>query len=117
MEEFSQFKGVPEQPTLVFIPLFRSWHKIKCHIRPSQCSFYGTPYFGKAWRLKNMILNSIIYETFRPSLPIVKFDLMHTNRINLIPRTGMLALIHLKYQRLHNAPITYIKPLFYHPIP
>jgi hypothetical protein len=46
-------KGVPEQPTLVFIPLFCSWHKIKCHICPSHCSFYGIADFGKAWQQKN----------------------------------------------------------------
>jgi hypothetical protein len=27
--EFCQVKGVPEQPTLICMPLFRSWHKIK----------------------------------------------------------------------------------------
>jgi hypothetical protein len=52
IEEFCQVKGVPEQPTLVFMPLFRSWHKIKCHICPSHCSFYGIVDFGKAWRPK-----------------------------------------------------------------
>jgi hypothetical protein len=46
IEEFHQFKRVLEQPTLVLIPLFRSWHKIKCHICPSHCSSYGTADFG-----------------------------------------------------------------------
>jgi hypothetical protein len=46
-EKFRQVQGVPEQPTLVFIPLFRSWHKIKCHICPSHCSFYGIADFGR----------------------------------------------------------------------
>jgi hypothetical protein len=40
---------MPEQPTLVFLPLFRYWHKIKCHICPSHCSFQGMADFGKAW--------------------------------------------------------------------
>jgi hypothetical protein len=34
-EDLRQFKGVPEQPTLVSIPLFCSWHK-KCHIHMSE---------------------------------------------------------------------------------
>jgi hypothetical protein len=49
---FRQFKGVPEQPALALMPLFRSWRKIKCRICPSHCSFYGTADFGKAWRQK-----------------------------------------------------------------
>jgi hypothetical protein len=52
IKEFRQVKGVPEQPTLVFIPLLCSWHKIKCHICSSCCSFYGTADFGKAWQQK-----------------------------------------------------------------
>jgi hypothetical protein len=47
---FWRFKGGPEQPTLVSIPLFLSWHKIKYHSCLSRCSFYGTSVFGKVWR-------------------------------------------------------------------
>jgi hypothetical protein len=33
IKEFCQLKGVPEQPTLVLLPLFRSWHKKKVLIK------------------------------------------------------------------------------------
>jgi hypothetical protein len=45
---------LPATATLVSIPLFRSWHKIKCHICPSCCYFYGKADFGKAWQQKKL---------------------------------------------------------------
>jgi hypothetical protein len=53
IKEFRQIKGVPEQQTLVSIPLFRSWRKIICHICLSRSPSYGKADFGKAWRQKN----------------------------------------------------------------
>jgi hypothetical protein len=44
---------------LMLSKLFRSWHKTKCHICPSRCSFYGTADFGKAWRQKTYCFLSV----------------------------------------------------------
>jgi hypothetical protein len=64
--------------SLVFIPLFGIYttvpllHKIKCHICPSHCSFYGIADFGKAWRQKKVVARIHEWALSTPELPAVK---------------------------------------------
>jgi hypothetical protein len=68
IKEFHQCKGVPEQPTLVSIPLFCSWQKIKCQIYTTSFSFYGMADCGMAWRPKKIFFKLWSTEEQMPAL-------------------------------------------------